>query len=64
MEKIIRQMFAIRSLPNKSLLRQFMGDVLINFIDVGATGNPKGVWREALNPRLLEKVWNGFTING
>lgn len=46
-EQSIRDLFRIRTLPNKKMLRRFMNSELLLIADVGATGNPKGVWREA-----------------
>jgi FkbM family methyltransferase len=46
-QELIRDLFRIRTLPRKRLLRKFMGSERLLLADVGATGNPKGVWREA-----------------
>ncbi len=46
-EQSVRDMFRIRTLPNNKMLRRFMGSEFLLLADVGATGNPKGVWREA-----------------
>lgn len=46
-EDVIRNVFRIRSLPKWKMLQSFMGNEKILLADVGATGNPKGVWRHA-----------------
>lgn len=46
-QELIRDLFRIRNLPRKRLLREFMGSERLLLADVGDTGNPKGVWREA-----------------
>jgi FkbM family methyltransferase len=45
--QILRDFFRIRSLPSNRKLINFLRSEKIIFADVGATGNPKGVWREA-----------------
>ena len=46
-EGVVRGLFRVRTLPNKHLLCRFMGSAQLLLADVGATGNQKGVWREA-----------------
>jgi FkbM family methyltransferase len=46
-ELSIRDFFRIRTLPSKRELQKFLGSERVILADVGATGNPKGVWREA-----------------
>jgi FkbM family methyltransferase len=43
----MRDTFRIRTLPDHKLIKKYMSSVIIIVADVGATGNPKGIWKEA-----------------
>jgi len=46
-EGVVRDLFRVRTSPNKRLLCRFMGSAQLLLADIGATGITKGVWREA-----------------
>ena len=46
-EQKVRDLFRIKTLPHPKITKRLLGEEKISLVDVGATGNPKGVWREA-----------------
>jgi FkbM family methyltransferase len=46
-ETILRGLLRVRALPSDKYIYKILGETKITVADIGATGNPKGLWMEA-----------------